>query len=52
MLMSTLIPPATSAAERELDTRARGDGPSVAYWTGFAIVVGALALSPFVLPEF
>jgi branched-chain amino acid transport system permease protein len=44
--------PATTAAERELDTRARGGGPSATYWAGFAIVVGALALSPFVLPEF
>jgi branched-chain amino acid transport system permease protein len=35
-----------------LETRARGTGPSPAYWTGFAIVVGALALTPFVLPEF
>src|SRR5205809_5886010 len=50
--MSTITPPATSAAERDLDTRARGDGPSAAYWTGFVVVVGALALSPFVLPEF
>ena len=50
--MSTVIPPATSAAERELDTRARGEGPSAAYWTGFVVVVGALALSPFVLPQF
>src|SRR5438445_4052046 len=32
--------------------RARGEGPSAAYWTGFVIVVGALALSPLVLPEF
>src|SRR6266480_2344488 len=50
--MSTVTPPATSATERELDTRARGEGPSRAYWTGFVVVVGALALSPFVLPEF
>jgi branched-chain amino acid transport system permease protein len=27
-------------------------GPSAAYWTGFGIVVGLLALAPFVLPEF
>ena len=27
-------------------------GPSTAYWTGFAIVVAALAASPLVLPEF
>src|SRR5437899_7531618 len=32
--------------------RAPGEGPSAAYWTGFVIVVGALALSPLVLPEF
>src|SRR5919197_977068 len=50
--MSTITPPATSAAERDLDTRARGDGPSAAYWTGFVVVVGALALIPLVLPEF
>src|ERR671937_497627 len=50
--MSTITPPATSAAERDLDTRARGGAPSAAYWTGFVVVIGALALSPFVLPEF
>src|SRR5213082_1091349 len=50
--MSTLTPPSAGAAERVLETRARGDGPSAAYWTGFVVVVGALALSPFVLPEF
>jgi branched-chain amino acid transport system permease protein len=50
--MSAVTPPATTTADRELDTRARGEGPSAAYWTGFAVVVGALALSPFVLPEF
>src|SRR5213594_271558 len=32
--------------------RARGEVPSAAYWTGFVVVVGALALSPLVLPEF
>src|SRR5437899_1215043 len=32
--------------------RAPGEGPSAAYWTGFVIVVGALALSRLVLPEF
>src|SRR3989449_5462166 len=32
--------------------RARGEGPSAAYWTGVVSVVGALALSPLVLPEF
>src|SRR5438067_10731584 len=50
--MSTLTPPSAGAAERVLETRARGDGPSAAYWTGFVIVVGALALSPLVLPPF
>src|SRR2546421_6485835 len=50
--MSTLTPPSAGAAERGLETRARGEGPSAAYWTGFVIVVGALALSPLVLPEF
>src|SRR5437899_3955923 len=32
--------------------RARGEGPSAAYWTGVVSVVGALALSPLVLPPF
>src|SRR5256885_15089943 len=32
--------------------RARGEGPSAAYWTGVVSVVGALALPPLVLPEF
>src|ERR671936_1451536 len=50
--MSTITPPATSAAERDLDTRARGDGPSAAYWTAFAVVVGLLIVAPLVLPEF
>src|SRR6266446_2334670 len=50
--MTTLTPPSAGAAERVLETRARGGGPSAAYWTGFVIVVGALALSPLVLPEF
>src|SRR5205085_718890 len=50
--MSTLTPPSAGAAERVLETRARGAGPSAAYWTGFVIVVGALALSPLVLPGF
>src|SRR5438477_8428418 len=50
--MSTLTPPSAGAAERVLETRARGDGPSAAAWTGSVIVVGALALSPLVLPEF
>ena len=50
--MSTVTPPAVRAAERALETRARGTGPSAAYWTGFFIVVALLAVSPFVLPEF
>ena len=49
--MSTVIPPATTA-ERAIETRARGSRPSPAYWTGFALVVAALAAAPFVLPEF
>ena len=50
--MSTVPPPATDAADRVLATRAVARGPSAAYWTGFFIVVAALAISPFVLPEF
>jgi branched-chain amino acid transport system permease protein len=50
--MSTVIPPVTSTADRALATRARATRPSPAYWTGFAIVVAALAAVPFVLPEF
>jgi ABC-type branched-subunit amino acid transport system permease subunit len=50
--MSTVIPPATTTAERAIETRARARRPSPAYWTGFALVVAALAVSPFVLPEF
>src|SRR5262249_49368585 len=50
--MSAATPP-TIAAERAPDTRARGaTGPSVGYWTGFAIVVSLLILAPLVLPEF
>ena len=50
--MSTLTPPVTAAGERVLDTRPGAEGPSASYWTGFAVVVGLLALAPFVLPEF
>jgi branched-chain amino acid transport system permease protein len=50
--MSTVTPPAVGTAERTLETRARATGPSPAYWTGFVIVVAALAATPFVLPEF
>ena len=49
--MSTVASP---PAER-LDAGApRGttEGPSPAYWIGFALVVAALALAPLVLPEF
>ncbi len=50
--MSTVTPPTTRTDERAIDTRARATGPSAGYWTGFAIVVVALAASPLVLPEF
>jgi branched-chain amino acid transport system permease protein len=42
----------TTTADRAVDTRAQATGPSTAYWTGFFIVVAALAASPIVLPEF
>jgi branched-chain amino acid transport system permease protein len=44
--------PETSTTELALETRARAGRPSAAYWIGFAVVVGALAASPVVLPEF
>ena len=50
--MSALPPPAAAAGERVLDTRPRVEGPSAAYWATFAVVLGLLALTPFVLPEF
>jgi len=51
--MSSVTPPAAGAAtDRGLETRARGGRPSTAYWTGFALVVGALAAAPLALPEF
>src|SRR5438105_10626299 len=50
--MTPLTPPSAGAAERMLETRVRGDGPSAAYWTGFVTVVALLAASPLVLPEF
>jgi branched-chain amino acid transport system permease protein len=51
--VSTLTPPsAPSTAERVLATRAVGDRPSMAYWTGFTIVLVLLAVAPLVLPEF
>jgi branched-chain amino acid transport system permease protein len=49
--MSTLAPPPT-ADLRARSTRATADRPSPGYWTGFAIVVAALAVAPWVLPEF
>jgi branched-chain amino acid transport system permease protein len=48
--MSTIAPDATGATDRELGARATG--PSMGYWTGFFIVVAALAAAPYVLPEF
>jgi branched-chain amino acid transport system permease protein len=50
--MSAATPPTAGTADRVIDTRARATRPSPAYWTGFAIVVAALAATPFVLPEF
>ncbi|MBI3824602.1 MAG: branched-chain amino acid ABC transporter permease [Candidatus Rokubacteria bacterium] len=50
--MSAATPPAARADERVIDTRARAGRPSAGYWTGFVIVVAALAASPLVLPEF
>src|SRR5262249_14090648 len=48
--MSAVTP--TTTADRDLDTRARGGGPSAAYSTRFVGVVCALALCPLLLPEF
>jgi len=50
--VSAVTPPTVRAPERALDTRARATGPNAGYWTGFVVVVAALALSPYVLPEF
>ena len=50
--MSAITPPSVRATERALDTRARETGPSPAYWTVFLVVVAALAVAPFILPEF
>jgi branched-chain amino acid transport system permease protein len=47
--MSTIT---SQETERVMDTRSRARGPSAGYWTGFVIVVAALAVAPFVLPEF
>src|SRR5205807_1249660 len=41
-------PFSAGAAERALDTRARGEGPSAAYWTGFVIVLAAAVVAMFV----
>ena len=49
--MSTVTPSRTGATS-VIETRARAEGPSTGYWTGFFIVVAALAVVPFVLPEF
>ena len=35
-----------------LPTHAQAAGRNTAYWTGFAVVLAALAMSPLVLPEF
>jgi branched-chain amino acid transport system permease protein len=42
--MSAVTPPVLARPARK--------GPDVAYWTGFGLVVAALAVAPFVLPEF
>jgi branched-chain amino acid transport system permease protein len=49
--MSAVTPGSTGTMEGALAVPARR-GPDVAYWTAFALVVGALAVVPFVLPEF
>jgi branched-chain amino acid transport system permease protein len=49
--MSTVAPPPVTGI-RALDSRATAEGPSAAYWTGFLVVVAALALAPLVLPPF
>jgi hypothetical protein len=50
--MSTIPEQPTSTAERVIETRARGGGPSVGYWAGFIAVVAFLAAAPLVLPDF
>jgi branched-chain amino acid transport system permease protein len=50
--MSATLPPSVHSAAPGLDTRARAEGPSAAYWTGLTIVLALLAAAPFVLPEF
>ena len=50
--MSTIPDQPTSTADRVIETRARGGGPSAGYWTGFVVIVGLLAAAPLVLPEF
>jgi branched-chain amino acid transport system permease protein len=49
--MSTLAPSPAGRVD-DLVSRRAADGPSPAYWIGFALVVGALAAAPMVLPEF
>jgi branched-chain amino acid transport system permease protein len=49
--MSTTAPSPVPGV-RELTARATSDRPSPAYWTGFFIVVAALAITPLVLPAF
>jgi branched-chain amino acid transport system permease protein len=49
--MSTLAPSPVAGLGAP-SARATADRPSPAYWTGFAIVVAALAAAPWVLPEF
>jgi branched-chain amino acid transport system permease protein len=49
--MSAVTPGSTGTMEGALAVPARR-GPDVAYWTAFALVVGTLAVVPFVLPEF
>jgi branched-chain amino acid transport system permease protein len=41
-----------SASDSVMATRAVSEGPSVAYWIGFTIVLALLAAAPLVLPEF
>jgi branched-chain amino acid transport system permease protein len=49
--MSTVAPPPPARVDSP-SSRATADGPSLGYWTGFVIVVAALAVTPWVLPEF
>jgi branched-chain amino acid transport system permease protein len=49
--MSTLAPPPAVSVD-DVSARATADRPSFAYWAGFTIVVAALAVAPWVLPQF